>query len=89
MARLVRAAGAVFSIATPFPSNEHVAHQCGTLRFGTSADHAVVDADGRVFGQPNVYVADGSVLPTSLGVGPALTIMAHALRVARGIARNL
>jgi choline dehydrogenase-like flavoprotein len=89
MRSIVRTAGALFSLATQFPSDEHVAHQCGTLRFGTSVKNAVVDPEGRVFGQPNVYVADGSVLPTSLGVGPALTIMANALRVARGIVRNL
>jgi choline dehydrogenase-like flavoprotein len=89
MRRIVRAAGAVFSVATPFPSDEHVAHQCGTLRFGTSPDHAVVDANGRVFGQPNTYVADGSVLPTSLGVGPGLTIIANALRVAQAVVRSL
>jgi choline dehydrogenase-like flavoprotein len=89
MRRILRAAGAFFCLATPFPSDEHVAHQCGTLRFGTSATDAVVDPDCRVFGQPNVFVADGSVLPTSLGVGPALTIMANALRVARLIVRDL
>jgi choline dehydrogenase-like flavoprotein len=89
MRRILRAAGALFSLATLFPSDEHVAHQCGTLRFGKSATHAVVDPDGRVFGQPNVFVADGSILPTSLGVGPALTIMANALRVARVIVQTL
>jgi choline dehydrogenase-like flavoprotein len=89
MRRILRAAGALFCLATPFPSDEHVAHQCGTLRFGTSADHAAVDPDCRVFGQPHVFVADGSILPTSLGVGPALTIMANALRVARLIVRDL
>jgi choline dehydrogenase-like flavoprotein len=35
-----------------------------------------------MFDQPNVFVVDGSFFPTSLGVGPALTIMANALRVA-------
>ena len=66
-----------------FPSREHVAHQCGTLRFGRDPAHAVVDADCRWFGRPNLFVVDGSVLPTSMGVGPSLTIIANALRVAR------
>jgi choline dehydrogenase-like flavoprotein len=35
-----------------------------------------------MFRHPNVFVVDGSFLPTSLGVGPALTIIANALRVA-------
>jgi choline dehydrogenase-like flavoprotein len=89
MGQILKAAGAVFCLSTPFPSDEHVAHQCGTLRFGTAADHAVVDQDCRLFGQPNVFVADGSILPTSLGVGPSLTIMANALRVAGIIAREV
>jgi choline dehydrogenase-like flavoprotein len=83
MQQILRAAGTLFCISTPFPSDEHVAHQCGTLRFGREAAHAVLDADCRLFGQPNVFVVDGSFLPTSLGVGPALTIMANALRVAQ------
>jgi choline dehydrogenase-like flavoprotein len=89
MKRILRAAGAVFSLYRPFPSVEHVAHQCGTLRFGTDPAHAVADADCRVFGQPNLFVVDGSVFPTSLGVGPALTIMANALRVAAVVVREV
>jgi choline dehydrogenase-like flavoprotein len=86
MGRILKNAGALFSSIKSLASDEHVGHQCGTLRFGTSPDHAVVDAECRMFGQPNLFVVDGSVLPTSLGVGPALTIMANALRVARAAA---
>jgi choline dehydrogenase-like flavoprotein len=35
-----------------------------------------------MFAHPNVFVVDAGFFPTSLGVGPALTIMANALRVA-------
>ena len=89
MARILRRAGAVFCISRRFPSDEHVAHQCGTLRFGTSPDHAVLNPDCRMFEHPNVFVVDGSFLPTSLGVGPALTIIANALRVAAIVTREL
>jgi choline dehydrogenase-like flavoprotein len=41
-----------------------------------------------MFQHLNVFVVDGSFMPTSLGVGPALTIMANALRVARIVARE-
>jgi choline dehydrogenase-like flavoprotein len=82
MARLLRKAGAWLCVSRAFPSDEHAAHQCGTLRFGTRPEHAVLDPDCRLFGHPNLFVVDGSFLPTSLGVGPALTIMANALRVA-------
>jgi choline dehydrogenase-like flavoprotein len=89
MARVLKNAGAVYGAVKTLPSDEHVAHQCGTLRFGKEARHAVANADCRVFGQSNLFVVDGSVFPTSLGVGPALTIMANALRVARLALRGL
>jgi len=83
MCRILRRAGAIFCRSRSFPSHEHVAHQCGTLRLGHHPEHAAVDKDCRVFGRPNLFVVDGSVLPTSLGVGPSLTIVANALRAAR------
>jgi choline dehydrogenase-like flavoprotein len=89
MARVLKKAGAVLCLSKRFASDEHAAHQCGTLRFGTSADHAVLDPDCRVFGQPNLFVVDGSFLPMSLGVGPALTIAANALRVAAVVAAEV
>ncbi len=83
MTRILRRAGAVTCSSRSFPSREHVAHQCGTLRFGQDPAHAVVDAECRLFGRPDLFVVDGSILPTSMGVGPSLTIVANALRVAR------
>ena len=88
MRQILKRAGALFCLSRPFPSDEHVSHQCGTLRFGTRPADAVCDPDGRLFGRPNVFVADGSVFPTSLGVGPALTIIANALRVAAVVIRE-
>ncbi len=57
-------------------------HPLGTCRLGTSAATSGVDPEGRLWDADNVYVADGSVLPTSLGVNPQLTIMAMATRIA-------
>ena len=88
MARVLRAAGAVL-VLKAFASDEHVAHQCGTVRFGANPSHAAADSDCRLFGQPNVFVVDGSFFPTSLGVGPALTIMANALRIADVVTREI
>jgi choline dehydrogenase-like flavoprotein len=82
MGRILRNAGAFFCLSKSFPSEEHVAHHCGTLRFGKDPAHAILDPDCRLFGQPNVFVVDAGFFPTSLGVGPALTIIANALRVA-------
>lgn len=88
-AGILRRAGAAFCLTSGFASEEHVAHQCGTLRFGNDPAYAVLDPDCRMFRHPNVFVVDGSFMPTSLGVGPALTIIANALRVARIVANEV
>lgn len=64
-------------------------HPLGTARMGRDARDAVVDFGHRVFGTTGLYVADGSVVPTSLGVNPQVTIMAFALRAADLIAADL
>lgn len=58
------------------------AHACGTLVSGKDPATSVVDADGKVHGMANLYVADGSVLPRSSRANPALTIYAWGLRLA-------
>ena len=42
----------------------------------------MVDPWGRVWDAEGLYVADGSILPSSLGVNPQLTIMMAATRIA-------
>jgi choline dehydrogenase-like flavoprotein len=63
-------------------------HPCGTLRMGADPAASVVDGWGRAHEVPNLWVADASVFPTSMGVNPSLTIAAHALRVADAIAKD-
>jgi choline dehydrogenase-like flavoprotein len=89
IARILRRSGAVYCIAPRYSSHEHVAHQCGTLRFGSDPAHAVLDPDCRMFANPDVFAVDGSFLPTSLGVGPGLTIMANSLRIASKVVAEL
>lgn len=57
-------------------------HSCGTLRFGSDPKTSVLDANCKAHDLDNLYVADASFLPTSMGVNPSLTIAANALRVA-------
>ncbi len=57
-------------------------HQLGTARMSADARHGVVDATCRVHGVANLYVADGSVLPTIGFANPLLTIVALAFRCA-------
>ena len=66
----------------------HTAHQVGTLRFGHDPKTSVLDPNCRFHQLDNLWALDGSFLPTSLGIGPALTIAANALRVAKSMARG-
>ena len=43
---------------------------------GESAEKGVVGFNGEIFGYPNLFVADGSIVPANLGVNPSLTITA-------------
>ncbi len=52
------------------------AHILGGCSMADSPDNGVVGFDGQVFGYPNLFVADGSVVPANLGVNPSLTITA-------------
>ena len=57
------------------------AHLVGGARMAARAEDGVVDAHQKVFGVDNLYLADGSVLPTQGSANPALTIMALAARL--------
>ncbi len=81
MEDLLKAAGAqeVMTI-------DRYAHLVGGARMAARAEDGVVDRDHRVFGVPNLYVVDGSVMPTQGSANPALTIMSLAARAADRLA---
>ncbi len=56
-------------------------HPLGGCPMGCDASEGVVDAHGEVFGHPDLYVADGSILPGPVGPNPSLTIAAIADRI--------
>jgi choline dehydrogenase-like flavoprotein len=58
-----------------------VAHQNGTLRFGTNPETSVLDTNCKAHDLENLYVVDASFFPSCGAMNPALTIMANALRV--------
>jgi cholesterol oxidase len=62
------------------------AHPLGGCAMADRVDEGVVDARGQVFGCPDLYIADGSVLPGPVGPNPSLTIAALADAFADGIA---
>ena len=64
------------------------AHALGSMVTGTDAAASVVDAHGKVHGFKGLYVADGSILPRSSRVNPALTIYAWGLRLGDHLSRG-
>jgi choline dehydrogenase-like flavoprotein len=67
------------------------AHQMGSARAGVDPRRHACDPGGRVRSGvrgdlvPGLYVGDGSLFPTGLGVNPMLTVMV----LARGVARSI
>jgi cholesterol oxidase len=57
-------------------------HPLGGCGMGTGPEDGVIAHNGQVFGHPNLYVADGAVLPRAIGRNPSMTIAALAERVA-------
>ena len=63
-------------------------HMMGTTRMGNNPDTSVTDAQGRVHGVENLYVAGSSLFPAAAAANPTLTIVALALRIADHLARS-
>ena len=74
--------------AQDVPVIERYAHLVGGCRMGADPDQSVVDSDHRAWGIPNLFIADGSVMPTQGSANPALTIMALASRLAERLSRG-
>jgi choline dehydrogenase-like flavoprotein len=73
----------------PFVPNGHTmfsAHQMGGCPMGSDPRRSVVSTRGRHHQIENLWVADGSVFPTSLGVNPQISVYAHARLFATEIA---
>ncbi len=64
-------------------------HPMGTARMDADSSRGVVGIDGSVHGVDGLYVADGGLLPSSIGVNPMMTIIAMASRVARQLPERL
>lgn len=67
---------------------ETFSHALGTARSGQSDQTAVLNPHCQFYGIKNLYVVDGSFMPTSGGVNPSLTITANSLRVAEHLVRE-
>lgn len=60
-------------------------HSLGGCHLSTSPDTGVVSTEGELHGYPGLFVADGSVIPTSIGFHPVMTISAVSERIAEAV----
>jgi choline dehydrogenase-like flavoprotein len=70
----------------PRPTYGDAGHPMGATRMSADPARGVVDAEGRVHGLENLYVAGASVFPTSGHANPTLTLVALAFRLAAHLA---
>jgi choline dehydrogenase-like flavoprotein len=77
MIDVLKAAGAQETLTI-----DRYAHLVGGCRMARSERGGVVDHTLRSFAIPNLYITDGSVMPTQGSANPALTIMALVARTA-------
>jgi hypothetical protein len=66
----------------------YASHPLGGCRMAESPDLGVTDHSGAVFGYEGLYCIDSSIVPTSLGVNPSLTIAAVSERCAELLVRR-
>lgn len=83
---ILLAAGAESVIdVPPFPDT----HLLGTCRMGDDPNTSVVNRWGQSHDVENLFIADGSVFPTSTSENPSLTISALAIRQAHHIMERM
>lgn len=83
-------------VVTPAPTHPRgeaplpvMGYSCGTCRMGSNPATSVVDLEGRSHELANLTIADASILPGCPAVGPGLTVIANALRIADRLVREL
>jgi hypothetical protein len=66
----------------------YASHPLGGCRMAETKDLGVTNHVGEVFGYEGLYCIDSSIIPTSLGVNPSLTIAAVSERCAEALVRR-
>jgi choline dehydrogenase-like flavoprotein len=73
----------------PEDTEYFTAHLMGTCRMDAHPKRGVVDPDGQMWDAPGLYLADASIMPSTIGVNPQVTIMALARLVSMRLAERL
>ena len=60
-------------------------HPLGSAKMSTDPRRGVVKPTGEAWSCDNLFMCDGSVLPTSIGVNSQVAVMSVALKIARGV----
>ena len=82
---VLRAAGARWTFKMDVTT---FSHAVGTVRMGSDPSESALDESCRFRGVENLYVVDGSFMPTSAGVNPSHPIAANALRGGERLAQE-
>mmetsp|Transcript_18979 Transcript_18979/g.24478 ORF Transcript_18979/g.24478 Transcript_18979/m.24478 type:complete len:115 (+) Transcript_18979:136-480(+) len=61
----------------------------GSCRMGANPKEGAIKESGETWEVKDLYIADASTFPTSLGINPMITVQAVALKIAKGIAESL
>ncbi|MFQ5824863.1 MAG: GMC family oxidoreductase [bacterium] len=83
--KILHKAGALFCYIHKIKT---FSHAVGTVRMGEEPKTSALDPYCQFRGVENLFVVDGSFMPTSGGLNPSLTISANALRVGEYIVQN-